>query len=60
MLTVVLYRDLGSPGQTVQLYGLNVLNDKDAMGVTKDEFLRTKATGAYSMGFVSLAEWQLV
>lgn len=61
MLTLcVRYRDLGSPGQKVQLYGLNVLNGKDAMGVTKQEFLRTKSSGGYSMSWVSIAEWDLV
>ncbi|KAF3767729.1 hypothetical protein M406DRAFT_97996 [Cryphonectria parasitica EP155] len=39
-------RDLGSPGQKVQLYGLNVLNGKDAMGVTKQEFQRFCGVGA--------------
>ncbi|PSS02086.1 hypothetical protein BD289DRAFT_478992 [Coniella lustricola] len=53
-------RDLGSPGQKVQLYGLNVLNGKDAMGITKQQFLKTKSSGGYSMSWVSIAEWELV
>lgn len=30
------------------------------MGVTKQEFLRTKSSGGYSMSWVSIAEWELV
>lgn len=41
-------------------YGLNVLNGRDAMGVTKQEFLRVKSSGGYSMSWVSIAEWELV
>lgn len=53
-------RDLGSPGQKIQLYGLNVFNGQDARGVTKQHFLAQKATGCYSMSWVSIAEWELV
>lgn len=53
-------RDLGTPGQTVHLYGLNVFNGEDARGVTKQHFVAQKATGCYSMSWFTIAKWELV
>lgn len=55
----VFRRDLGSPGQKVQLYALNVFCGQDARGVTKEYFINKKASGNYSMSWVSIAEWVL-
>ncbi|KAI8964859.1 hypothetical protein F5Y11DRAFT_314644 [Daldinia sp. FL1419] len=53
-------RDLGAPGQTVFLYALTTLNQKDARGVTKDEYYRTKNSGCYSMNWGVFMKWELV
>lgn len=51
-------RDLGAPGQKIFLYSLTSLNNKDARGVTKDEFLRAK--GRSAMGWSQYVSWDLV
>ncbi|KAI0176045.1 hypothetical protein GGR52DRAFT_589829 [Hypoxylon sp. FL1284] len=53
-------RDLGAPGQTVFLYALTTLNNKDARGVSKEEYYRTKSSGGYSMSWAIYAKWELV
>ncbi|KAI2633799.1 hypothetical protein GGS26DRAFT_554796 [Hypomontagnella submonticulosa] len=53
-------RDLGAPGQTVFLYALTTLNNRDARGATKEEFYRVKNSGAYSMAWAIYAKWELV
>ncbi|KAI1503058.1 hypothetical protein F5X99DRAFT_132486 [Biscogniauxia marginata] len=53
-------RDLGAPGQKVFLYALTVLNNRDARGLTKDEYYRAKNGGGYSMSWAVYAEWELV
>ncbi|KAI1415805.1 hypothetical protein F5Y13DRAFT_155347 [Hypoxylon sp. FL1857] len=53
-------RDLGAPGQTIFLYGLTTLNNKDARGVTKEEYYRTKNSGCFSMSWAIYAKWELV
>ncbi|KAI1338684.1 hypothetical protein F5Y15DRAFT_386629 [Xylariaceae sp. FL0016] len=53
-------RDLGAPGQSVFLYALTVLNNKDARGVTKEEYFRTKGSGGYSMSWAVYVKWDLV
>lgn len=52
-------RDLGAPGQNVFLYALTTVNNKDARGVTKEEFFRTKSGGGYSMSWAVFAKWEL-
>ncbi len=41
-------RDLGAPGQKVQLLLLNTLGDKSGRGVTKEEFLSKKGRSGMS------------
>ncbi|KAI0008825.1 hypothetical protein F4779DRAFT_417642 [Xylariaceae sp. FL0662B] len=53
-------RDLGAPGQSIFLYALTVLNGRDARGVTKEEYYRTKSSGGYSMSWAIYAKWELV
>ncbi|KAI2606695.1 hypothetical protein GGR54DRAFT_620374 [Hypoxylon sp. NC1633] len=53
-------RDLGAPGQTIFLYALTTLNNRDARGVGKEEFYRTKNSGGYSMSWAIYAKWELV
>ncbi|KAI5926642.1 hypothetical protein F4810DRAFT_652915 [Camillea tinctor] len=53
-------RDLGAPGQKVFLYALTVLNNRDARGLTKEEYYRAKSGGGYSMAWAIYAEWELV
>ncbi|OTB11650.1 hypothetical protein K445DRAFT_321819 [Daldinia sp. EC12] len=53
-------RDLGAPGQSVFLYALTTLNQKDARGVTKEEYYRTKNSGCYSMNWAIFMKWELV
>ncbi|KAI2781813.1 hypothetical protein F4815DRAFT_465822 [Daldinia loculata] len=53
-------RDLGAPGQTIFLYALTTLNQKDARGVTKEEYYRTKNSGCYSMNWGIYMKWELV
>ncbi|OTB03777.1 hypothetical protein M426DRAFT_12279 [Hypoxylon sp. CI-4A] len=53
-------RNLGAPGQTIFLYALTVLNNKDARGVTKEEFFRVKGSGGYSMAWAIYGKWELV
>ncbi|KUI54905.1 Kyphoscoliosis peptidase [Cytospora mali] len=51
-------RDLGRPGDTVQLLSLNTLGDQDARGVTKAEFLSKK--GKCGMSWDIFVTWELV
>ncbi|KAK5660412.1 hypothetical protein OQA88_12955 [Cercophora sp. LCS_1] len=51
-------RDLGAPGQTIMLAGVDTLNGQNARGVTKDEYLRKK--GRSAMSFCGFAKWDLV
>ncbi|TPX15016.1 uncharacterized protein E0L32_004846 [Thyridium curvatum] len=51
-------RDLGAPGQTVSLYGLDTLDGRDARGVSKRLFLQKK--GTCGMSWVGIAAWELV
>ncbi|KAI0896814.1 hypothetical protein F4806DRAFT_463024 [Annulohypoxylon nitens] len=53
-------RDLGAPGQTIFLYALTTLNNKDARGVTKEEYYRVKNGNGYSMSWAIFAKWELV
>lgn len=52
------YRDLGSPGQKVQLIALKTLGEQDGRGVTKAEFLSKK--GRCGMSWDIYAQWELV
>ncbi|KAI1169574.1 hypothetical protein F4777DRAFT_572682 [Nemania sp. FL0916] len=51
-------RDLGVPGNTVQLFSLTVVNGKDARGTTKEDYARIKGRCAYNMAGV--CTWELV
>ncbi|KAL1879707.1 hypothetical protein Daus18300_001544 [Diaporthe australafricana] len=51
-------RDLGSPGQKVQLIALKTLGENDGRGVTKADFLSKK--GRYGMSWDIYAQWELV
>lgn len=51
-------RDLGSPGQKVQLIALKTLDDQDGRGVTKAQFLSKK--GRCGMSWDIFAQWELV
>ncbi|KAI0914775.1 hypothetical protein F4823DRAFT_191671 [Ustulina deusta] len=53
-------RDLGAPGMKTQLFALTVLNGRDARGVTKEEYYRTKKSGGYSMSWAIWCTWELV
>ncbi|KAI2469849.1 hypothetical protein F4781DRAFT_392574 [Annulohypoxylon bovei var. microspora] len=52
--------DLGARGQTIFLYALTTLNNKDARGVTKEEYYRVKNGNGYSMSWAIFAKWELV
>ncbi len=51
-------RDLGNPGQSVTLCGLDTLDGRNARGVQKEDFLRKK--GRCSMSWVCYGVWELV
>ena len=51
-------RDLGTPGQTISLYGFDTIDSRDARGLTKEEWLRKKGKVGYSL--VGVAQWELV
>ena len=51
-------RDLGIPGQKVTLIGFETIDNRDARGLTKEEFLRKKGRVGYS--FTYLVQWELV
>ncbi|KAI0874461.1 hypothetical protein GGS24DRAFT_459213 [Hypoxylon argillaceum] len=53
-------RDLGAPGTSVQLFALTVLNGRDARGVTKEVYYKTKGSGGYSMSWAIWCTWDLV
>ncbi|KAI1132315.1 hypothetical protein F5Y10DRAFT_231464 [Nemania abortiva] len=53
-------RDLGAPGMKVQLFALTVLNGRDARGVTKEAYYKTKGSGGYSMSWAIWCTWELV
>ncbi|XXG94227.1 hypothetical protein Hte_000481 [Hypoxylon texense] len=58
--TDIAARDLGAPGQTIFLYALTTMNNKDARGVSKEEYYRIKNSGGYSMSWAIYAKWELV
>ncbi|KAI0483126.1 hypothetical protein GGR56DRAFT_226636 [Xylariaceae sp. FL0804] len=51
-------RELGRPGEQVQLYALTKLGGRDARGVSREEYLRVKSHSA--MGWSVYAVWDLV
>jgi hypothetical protein len=51
-------RMLGAPGQKLQLAVLTSFDNKDAAGVTADEFLAKN--GRVGMAWAYVAEWELV
>jgi len=51
-------RDLGAPGQDITMMALTKVGDRDARGVTKEEYLRSK--GKVGMAFSFMAKWELV
>ncbi|KAH8889668.1 hypothetical protein GQ53DRAFT_747882 [Thozetella sp. PMI_491] len=51
-------RDLGAPGQTLSLYGLDTFEGKTGRGVSKQLFMRKK--GRVAMSWVGVAAWELV
>ncbi|KAI0395122.1 hypothetical protein F5Y17DRAFT_225493 [Xylariaceae sp. FL0594] len=51
-------KDLGAPGQEVQLYALTTVNDGDARGYTKEMFYRAK--GRHAIGFAIWCVWELI
>lgn len=51
-------RDLGSPGQSIQLMSLSTFGEMDGRGVTKAEFLSKK--GRIGMSWDVFAKWDLV
>jgi hypothetical protein len=51
-------RELGRPGQSISLFGLQTLGDGSARGVGKEEFLNKK--GSYAMSWIGIAAWDLV
>lgn len=53
-------RDLGAPGQTIFLYALTTLNNRDARGVTKEEYYRAKGSGGYSMSWAIYVKYELI
>lgn len=50
--------DLGTRGQTLSLYAVTSVNDSDARGLTKREYLAKK--GKCGMGFGGVAAWEVV
>lgn len=52
-------RGLGVPGQTVSVYTVTSVNDKDARGMTKEQYLAKKGKPG-SMGFGVICAWELV
>ncbi|KAB5571945.1 hypothetical protein GE09DRAFT_1216548 [Coniochaeta sp. 2T2.1] len=54
-------RDLGAPGQKLQLMCLTILNGEDARGVTKEKFLSMRASHAIrGMSWNGIVGWELV
>jgi hypothetical protein len=51
-------RELGAPGQSISLFGLDTLDGRPARGVSKEEFLSKK--GRCGMSWVGVAMWELV
>ncbi|KAK1759284.1 hypothetical protein QBC47DRAFT_101582 [Echria macrotheca] len=51
-------RDLGCPGQKLNMYGFTSIGNQDARGVTKAEWLRKKGRTGYAL--CGIAEWELV
>lgn len=51
-------RDLGAPGQSVQLVALTSFDGKDGRGLSKEDFLRQN--GRVGMAWSGLAKWDLV
>lgn len=54
-------RDLGAPGQQLQLLGLTSLNNEDARGISKEKFLQMRASRSIrAMGWDCVVGWELV
>ncbi|KAK3324184.1 hypothetical protein B0T19DRAFT_443615 [Cercophora scortea] len=51
-------RDLGAPGQTITLFGIDTVNGESARGMTKEQWAMKKGRCGYSM--VAVAGWELV
>ncbi|TWU72869.1 hypothetical protein ED733_003637 [Metarhizium rileyi] len=51
-------RDLGAPGQTVEILKLETMDDRDARGVTAEEF--SSKRGKVGMSWSYIAKWNLV
>ncbi|KAK2616442.1 hypothetical protein QQS21_000684 [Conoideocrella luteorostrata] len=51
-------RDLGAPGQSVEILKLETMDDRDGRGVTAKEFLSKK--GRVGMSWSYIAKWELV
>ncbi|ODA76208.1 hypothetical protein RJ55_08053 [Drechmeria coniospora] len=51
-------RDLGAPGQTVQVVALSTMGDQDGRGVTAAEFLSKR--GKVGMSWKGVIAWQLI
>lgn len=51
-------RDLGAPGQTVEILKLETMDNRDARGVTAKEFLSKR--GRVGMSWSYIAKWNLV
>ncbi|KAJ9162175.1 Kyphoscoliosis peptidase [Coniochaeta hoffmannii] len=54
-------RDLGAPGEKLQLLGLTMLNNEDARGMSKEKFLGIMGSnGMRSMSWDCVVGWELV
>lgn len=54
-------RDLGAPGQRLQLLGLTILNKEDARGISKEKFLGMRASNSIrGMSWDGIVSWELV
>ncbi|KJZ77983.1 hypothetical protein HIM_02620 [Hirsutella minnesotensis 3608] len=51
-------RDLGAPGQSVEVAQLTTMNDRDARGVSASEFLSKR--GKVGMSWAYVMKWELV
>ncbi|KAF2710131.1 hypothetical protein K504DRAFT_466558 [Pleomassaria siparia CBS 279.74] len=51
-------RELGAPGQKVSIFAVNSFDNRDARGLTYDEYRAKK--GKVAMGFDGIAMWELV
>ncbi|KAH8912644.1 hypothetical protein BR93DRAFT_955150 [Coniochaeta sp. PMI_546] len=54
-------RDLGAPGQQLQLLGLTKLNNEEVRGMSKEKFLSMRASNSIrAMGWDCVVGWELV